>query len=88
MEKNKKISVYLSEVETALVAKKAGQVHLSNSEYLRHKGLDHTIQSDLMKSAVASLTCQLYCLADTVEDELLRDELKDLGGKFYGAIKN
>lgn len=41
-----------------------------------------------MKSTVSSLACQLYCLADTVEGDHLRDELKILGGQLYGAIED
>lgn len=35
MEKKKKVSVYFSDVEKAVVMKKAEQAHLSTSEYLR-----------------------------------------------------
>ena len=83
----RKISVYMNEEEKLRIQRNSIQYNLSTSQYLLHKGLEQPIQSDYMKSTIASLVCRLYHLTDSVEDIALRNELLEIGGNIYGVLE-
>lgn len=82
-----KVSVYMNEEEKLRICKNSIQYNTSISDYLLHKGLEQPIQSDHMKSTIASLACRLYHLANSVEHTALRSELIEIGGAMYGVLE-
>lgn len=83
-----KISVYVTSEQKNILLDNATQSNLSLSQYLLQRGLQCHIDSNSQKAQFASVACQLYALADELDDTAQRKIVRDLGGKIYGLLEN
>lgn len=78
----------MNEEQKLQISNNSRKLNMNNSQYLLHKGLEQPIQSNHIKSTIASLACRLYHLSNSVEDVTLRNEMIAIGGMIYGALED
>lgn len=83
-----KISVYVTLEEKNILLTNANKLNLPLSQYLLQRGLQCHIESNSQKAQFASIACQIYALADELDDTTQRKLMRDLGGKIYGLLEN
>lgn len=83
-----KISIYPTPEQKEKLQQLAKAENLSLSQYLLKMGLQEKIQSNKNLALLASSACQLYALANEVENPADRLAIKKMGERIYGALEN
>lgn len=86
--RKQKISVYVTDEQKLQLVELAQDFNLTLSQYLLQRGLERPIASSRQKAGMASIACQLYWWADTIENVSLRKQAKEFGGKIYGVLED
>lgn len=80
------VTLYVTEEQKEQLMQLAEQANLTMSTYLVKKGLEQPIKSSRPAAELASIACQLYKWADTLEITVQRNEAKAFGGKIYEVL--